>query len=323
MTSKPRIWSLHQLPPPVVARLNASYSVVWNEADVEVPADQLTASAGGFDGLVTTVTDRVPASVFAVRPTRLRIIANFGAGVDLIDLGAATRHDVVVTNTPGVLTDCTADLTLMLILMTLRRGGEGERLLRAGQWTGWRPTHLLGRRVSGATLGIVGMGRIGRAVAARARNGFGMSILYANRSGRDPALEASLGARWCPLDALLAESDVVTLHCPLTPETRDLIDARRLALFKPEAVLINTARGGLVDEEALLDALTAGRLAAAGLDVYRDEPRVNDRLRALDNVVLLPHLGSATVQTRMAMGMLAADNLDAYFAGRAPPNRVA
>ncbi len=264
------------------------------------------------------MTDQVPADIFEQPGRRLRIVANFGVGVNLIDLAAATRAGVVVTNTPDVLTDCTADLTIGLMLMALRRLGEGERLVRAGRWDGWQPTQLLGRRVSGLTLGIVGMGRIGRAVADRARLGFGMTVRWA---GRDPGSAAHAGRM--ALDDLLRTVDVVSLHCPATLETIGLLDARRIGLLRPDAVLINTARGALIDEIALAEALRTGRLRAAGLDVYREEPRVPAELLALDNVVLLPHLGSATVETRTAMGMLAADNLDAFFAGSPPPNRVA
>jgi lactate dehydrogenase-like 2-hydroxyacid dehydrogenase len=321
--NQPRLYSLHRLPAAVEARLGSIFAVDWNEADTDLSVDRLVEVVGRYDGLITTVTDPVPARVFDEATSRIRIVANFGVGVDLIDLGAAARRGVVVTNTPGVLTDCTADLTMSLILMTLRRAGEGERLIRAGRWTGWRPTQLLGRRVTGTTLGIIGMGRIGRAVAARARHGFQMSIRYASRRRLEPADEAALDARWVPLDDLLTEADVVSLHCPLTADTVGLLGRRRLGLMRRDAVLINTARGALVDEGALIEVLTEGRLRGAGLDVFRDEPKVDRRLWALENVVLLPHLGSATVETREAMGMLAADNLEAFFAGRAPPNRVA
>lgn len=323
MTDRPRIWCLHRLPRTVEARLDAGFRMEWSRDDDGVAVEELVARAGDFDGLVTTVTDPVPAAVFAASGRRVRIVANYGVGVDRIDLDAARAAGVVVTNTPGVLTDCTADLTLGLILMTMRRLGEGERLLRAGQWTGWRPTHHLGRRVSGKTLGIIGMGRIGQAVAARARYGFGMSILYASRTPLAPQAEADLGAVRCDVDELLERSDIVTLHVPATAETIGMLDARRLGLMRPDAVLINTARGSLVDETALAEALAAGRLAAAGLDVFSREPEIPSALLDLDNVVLLPHLGSATDETRTAMGMMVADNLDAFFSGSPPPHRVA
>ncbi len=323
MTDRPRIWCLHRLPRTVEARLDAGFQMEWSRDDDGVAVEELVARAGDFDGLVTTVTDPVPAAVFAAPGRQVRIVANYGVGVDRIDLDAARAAGVVVTNTPGVLTDCTADLTLGLILMTMRRLGEGERLLRAGQWTGWRPTHHLGRRVSGKTLGIIGMGRIGQAVAARARYGFGMSILYASRTPLAPQAEADLGAVRCDVDELLERSDIVTLHVPATAETIGMLDARRLGLMRPDAVLINTARGSLVDETALAAALASGRLAAAGLDVFSREPEIPSALLDLDNVVLLPHLGSATDETRTAMGMMVADNLDAFFSGSPPPHRVA
>lgn len=323
MSTKPRILALHLVPAEVATRLDQGFEVEWNHSDADVPVDRLVAAAARFDGFLTTVTDPIPAAVFEAAGRQLRIVANFGVGVDLIDLEAARRTGVVVTNTPGVLTDCTADLTMALILTVLRRTSEGERLVRAGQWTGWRPTHLLGRRATGRTLGIVGMGRIGQAVAARAHHGFGMPILYHGRHRLDPEIERATGAQWRPLDDLLAQSAVVSLHCPLTRETAGILDARRLALMGPDTVLINTARGALVDEAALVRQVRSGQLGGVGLDVYQHEPAVSEALRGLDRAVLLPHLGSATVETRTAMGMMASDNLTAYFEGRSPPNRVA
>lgn len=323
MKDRPRIFCLHRLPRSVEARLEAAFQVEWNQHDGPVSVDQLERRVGQVDGLLTTVTDSVPARVINAADRRARIVANFGVGVDRIDLEAARAAGVVVTNTPDALTDCTADLTLGLIMMTLRRLGDGERLLRAGHWTGWRPTHHLGRRVSGKTLGIIGMGRIGRAVAARAWHGFGMPILYASRTAIPADLAAELSAERCDVDELLGRADVVSLHVPATPDTVGMLDARRLGLMRPEAVLINTARGNLVDEVALAALLASGRLSAAGLDVFVHEPEVTPALLELDNVVLLPHLGSATEETRTAMGMMAVDNLEAFFSGRVPPNRVA
>ncbi len=323
MTDRPSIFCLHRLPRTVESRLENTFRMEWNPDDGPVPVDELVRRVGQVDGLLTTVTDSVPASVFRAAGRRAGIVANFGVGVDRIDLDAARAAGVVVTNTPEVLTDCTADLTLGLIMMTLRRLGEGERLLRAGQWTGWRPTHHLGRRVSGKTLGIIGMGRIGRAVAARAWHGFGMPILYASRTELAADLAAELGAVRCEVDELLSRADIVSLHVPATPDTVGMLDARRLGLMRPEAVLINTARGNLVDEVALAAALASGRLSATGLDVFVHEPAVTSTLLELDNVVLLPHLGSATEETRTAMGMMAVDNLEAFFSGRLPPHRIA
>lgn len=322
MAARPRIFAAHRLPAAVEVRLNQAFDVEWNLGDADLPPEELIARTRSADGLISTVTDPLPAAVFEAGGP-LKIVANFGVGVDRIDLAAAKVAGVAVTNTPGVLTECTADLTIGLILMTMRRLGEGERLVRAGAWTGWRPTHLLGRRTSGATLGIIGFGRIGVAVARRARHGFGMRILYAGRREADAAVAAELGARRCPLEELLAASDVVSLHVPASPDTEGLLDRRRLGLLRPSATLVNTARGALVDEEALADLLESGRLAGAGLDVFRGEPRISPRLLAAPNLVLLPHLGSATVETRTAMGDLVADNLEAFFAGREPPNRVA
>ncbi|TNF90337.1 MAG: D-glycerate dehydrogenase, partial [Gammaproteobacteria bacterium] len=253
---------------------------------------------------------------------RARLIANFGVGFNHIDLEAAGRAGIVVTNTPGVLTDCTADLAMTLMLMTARRAGEGERELRDGAWTGWRPTHLLGRKVTGKTLGIVGAGRIGLATAARAHHGFGMKILLTSRSPVDPATAAGLDAEEVDLAGLLERSDFVSLHCPATAETRHLIDAAALERMPGHAVLINTARGDVVDEAALARSLHAGAIGGAGLDVYEAEPVVNPGLLDAPNVVLLPHLGSGSEETRVAMGMCAVENLTAFFADEPPPNRV-
>jgi len=251
-------------------------------------------------------------------------VANYGVGHSHIDTAAAAAAGVVVTNTPGVLTDCTADLTLALMLAVSRRLGEGERELRAGRWTGWRPTHLIGARISGAVLGVIGFGRIGQAVARRAHHGFGMRVIFQNRSAVDPGIAQACGAEpRATVEAVLAEADVVSLHCPGGTANRHLIDAARLALMKPGAFLINTARGEVVDEAALAAALREGRLGGAGLDVYEREPAVHPDLLALENAVLAPHLGSATQTTRMAMGMKALENLEAFFAGRPPPDRVA
>ena len=270
------------------------------------------------------MTDRLTSEILSAIPRRAGIVANFGAGVNHIDLEAARRAGIVVTNTPGVLTDATADLTIALLLAVARRTGEGERLVRSGAWTGWGPTQMLGRSVTGMTLGIVGMGRIGRAVARRATRGFGMRALYHQRRPVEAAELAGVDVeRARDLDDLLARSDAVTLHTPATPETRHLIDAARLARMRPGAFLINTSRGEVVDEAALAGALASGTIAGAGLDVYEHEPQVPAALLGLENVVLLPHFGSATVETRIAMGQLAVDNLEAFLRGDPPPNRIA
>jgi lactate dehydrogenase-like 2-hydroxyacid dehydrogenase len=275
------------------------------------------------DALLPTVTDRITADVLGAEPRRVRIVSNFGVGYNNIDVEAARRLGVVVTNTPDVLTDDTADIAVALMLMAARRLGEGERQVRAGEWTGWRPTHLLGTKLSGKTLGIIGLGRIGRAVARRAHHGFGMRVLYYDPPV-PPAVAAEVGAEPADsLEAVLAESDVVSLHCPATPETRHLMNAERLRLMKRGALLVNTARGDVVDEAALATALADGVIAGAGLDVFEREPAVSDPLRRMENVVLLPHLGSATVETRVAMGERALDNLIAFFEGQEPRDRVA
>ncbi len=293
-----------------------------NPDDEPLSAEELKQAIASADALLPTVTDRVTAEVLGA-PRRTRIIANFGVGYNNIDVEAARAQGIAVTNTPGALTDCTADLAMTLLLSVARRAGEGERHLREGSWTGWRPTHMMGTKVTGKTLGIIGLGRIGQAVARRAHHGFGMRILYHNRTPVPDEQIAGLDAEFRSLEDLLAESDFVSLHCPATPDTRQMINASTLELMKPGAFLINSARGDVVDEAALVDALRSGALAGAGLDVYEGEPAVTPALVEMDNVVLLPHLGSATTETRVAMGMRAVANLQAFFNGDPPPDRVA
>jgi len=320
MNHRPRVVVTRQLPDVVEARLAELFDAQLNTGDIPLPSSALGHALRHADGLVVTVTDRLDAEALDVGPDGAGIVANFGVGYNHIDVAAATANGIVVTNTPGVLTDDTADLAIMLMLMAGRRAGEGERHVRSGAWTGWRPTHMMGTRLTGATLGIVGMGRIGRAVAQRARAGFGMRVVFWQPN---PADLGGLDATPCEsLDELIAVSDIVSIHCPATPQTRHLIDARALALMRPRAILVNTARGDVVDETALAAALRAGRLAGAGLDVYEHEPGIHPELLDLENVVLLPHLGSATLQSRVAMGMRAIDNLVAFFAGKEPPDRV-
>ena len=324
--ARPVVIVTRRLPPAVEHELAERFDARLNTLDSPFEAGMLADAMRQADGLLCTVTDRVDAGVLDASPRRARVVANFGVGVDNIDLEAARRNGVVVTNTPEVLTEDTADLAIALMLAAARRIGEGERLVRRGEWTGWGPTAHLGRRVSGATLGIVGYGRIGRATARRAHLGFGMRVLYHQRTPLPPDVavrDAAAGEYVADLDALLAASDVVSLHCPSTSETRGLMNAQRLGRMRPGAVLVNTARGDVVDEAALADALRTGALAAAGLDVFAREPHVPDELLALENVVLLPHLGSATVAAREAMGRRAMSNLVAVFAGREPPDRVA
>ena len=298
--------------------MRTGFEVRRNLDDHPFSAAELRAALAEADALCATVSDQLPAALFPEAP-RCRIIANFGVGLDHIDLAAARAKGIAVTNTPDVLTECTADLAMALILMSARQAGEGERILRGGQWQGWRPTGMLGSRVWGRTLGIVGMGRIGTALARRAQRGFGMRILCFNRSPVPAALLADLQAEQIDsLEALLPEVDFLSLHCPANASSHHLMNVTRLALMHPTAHLINTARGSVVDEQALADALGSGALAGAGLDVYAAEPQVNDALLRLPNVVLLPHLGSATEATREAMGFRALENLKAFFAGKAP-----
>jgi lactate dehydrogenase-like 2-hydroxyacid dehydrogenase len=323
---RPIVMVTRQLPAPVEARLAAGFDARLNTDDVPLDAHGLADALASADVVLCTVTDRLTAAVFdeaARRGLRARLLANFGVGVNHIDLDAARAHGIAVTNTPGVLTEDTADVAMALVLMAARRLGEGERFLRAGRWDGWRPSQLLGTSLVGKTMGIVGFGRIGQAVARRAHHGFGMRVLYVNRSPRDDAAAATRAERCATLDALLAASDVVSLHCPATPETRHLIDAGALARMRPGAILVNTARGDVIDEAALAAALDAGRPGAAGLDVYEAEPRVHPALLTREDVVLLPHMGSATTETRRAMGDRAVDNLEAFLQGRTPPDVVA
>ncbi len=320
---RPRVVVTRRLPQPVEEQLAREFDARLNRDDRPLDAAGLQDAVRSADALLCTVTDRLNADVLAAEPRRAKILANFGVGFNHIDLDAAKAHGLVVTNTPDVLTDDTADDAFMLMLMVARRAGEGERHVRAGAWTGWRPTHMLGTRVSGKTLGLVGMGRIAKAVARRAHHGFGMRVIYHDPYPPPLAVLAELGAEpRNSVEEVVRESDFVSIHCPATPETRHLMNAQRLALMKPTAFLINTARGDVVDEAALVAALKQGRIAGAALDVYEREPQVTADLLKMENVVLLPHLGSATQETRAAMGFRALENLKAFFAGTAPRDRV-
>ncbi len=321
--SRPRILLTARWPETVEAELAARFEVTFNPDDHPFTREELRQTLRDYEAVCPTVIDPLDAGVLSVEPLHCRLLANFGVGVNHIDLKLARKRGITVTNTPGVLTDCTADLAMTLLLMTARRAGEGERLVRACRWQGWRPTQLLGTKVSGKTLGIIGMGRIGRAVARRAHHGFGMKILYLHPHPMPLEALAGLDAQACAdLDELLPQCDFVSLHCPGGARNHHLIDADKLARMKPGSFLINTARGDVVDTDALIDALDNGPLRGAGLDVYENEPRVDPRLLAREDVVLLPHLGSATVETREAMGMRVLANLEAFFAGREPPDRV-
>jgi lactate dehydrogenase-like 2-hydroxyacid dehydrogenase len=313
---RPRLYVTRRLPEAVEARLAARFETVFNCDDEPRDRAALEAAMREHDAICPTITDRFDADLLAIAGRRVRILANFGAGAEHIDLPAAAAHGIAVTNTPDALTDATADIAILLMLMAARRAGEGERELRGGRWTGWRPTHMMGQALAGKTLGLVGYGRIAQATGRRAE-AFGLRVIHHSRQpSGEPDHVASL--------AVLAEQvDILSLHVPGGAETRHLVDARLIARMKPSAILINTARGPVVDEAALAEALRDGRIAAAGLDVYEHEPAVHPDLLACENAVLLPHLGSATIETRSAMGMQAADNLEAFFDGREPPNRVA
>jgi len=316
--ARPRVLLTRRWPAAVEERLAQRYAVTLNADDRPLDAAGLAHAMRDHDALCPTVTDRITRDVIGAGGGA-RIVANYGAGFEHIDLDAARAAGVAVTNTPDVLTDATADIAMTLILMTTRRAAEGEREFRAGAWTGWRPTHLLGAGLAGRTLGLIGYGRIARATAHRAR-AFGLRVIHHSRTRADDVPEDEY--RDSPL-ALAADADIVSLHAPGGDATRHMVDAAFLAAMRPGAVLVNTARGTLVDEAALAAALREGRIAAAGLDVYAAEPAVHPALLAAPNAVLLPHLGSATRETRTAMGMRVADNLDAFFDGRRPGDRVA
>ena len=307
-----------RIPAEVISLIGREHQVESYQEDPPLDRQSLLRQVADKEGLLCTITDRIDAELLDGAPA-LKVIANYGVGFEHIDLAAATRRGIPVTNTPGVLTDATADLAFALILATARRIVAGDRRVREGKFTYWAPLLFLGREVSGKTLGLIGLGRIGQAVAQRAR-GFGMRVLYHSRTRLDPAAEQDLHVAYAPRETLLREADFVSLHVPLTPETRHLIGRRELELMKPTAFLINTARGPVVDEAALVEALRRGQLGGAGLDVYEREPELSPGLADLDNVVLLPHLGSATIETRTRMGLMAAENLLAGLRGERPPN---
>lgn len=319
MSGKPRILVTRKWPERVEALIAERYDATFSDDDRPLTDAALMAAMRDYDAICPTITDKLHAGIVGVAGRQVKIIANYGAGFEHIDLAAAAAAGIVVTNTPGVLTDATADIAVTLMLMTARRAGEGERELRAGQWTGWRPTHLLGTSLRGKTLGLVGFGRIAQAVAERARFGFGMNIVYFSRRPGAQDDVQRLDARYVSsLGDMVAQSDVVSLHVPGGAATRNIIDAQMLGRMAPHTILINTARGDVVDESALIDALESGRLGGAGLDVFAGEPEISQRLRDAPNTVLLPHLGSATRETREAMGLRALANLDDWHEGRTP-----
>ncbi len=316
---KPRILVTRRLPEATHLELRDRFDVELNPDDRRYGPDELVARCAGKDGVLCTVGDDLTRATIERLPPSVRILATFSVGYDHLDVAAAREREIAVTNTPDVLTEATADLTVLLMLGASRRATEGQELIRSGGWTGWTPTQLMGWGLSGKRLGIVGMGRIGRAVARRARM-FGLTIHYHDRK---PVAEAGADAVFHPsLEALLAVSDVLSLHAPLNKETRHLLDEERIALLPDGAIVVNSARGGLVDDEALVVALQSGKVATAGLDVYDGEPRVHPGYVASPRTFLLPHLGSATVGTREAMGARAIENLVAFFEGRPPPDAV-
>ena len=320
--NRPLVVVTRKLPDAVETRMMELFDARLNDNDAPFDQARLKSACAEADVLVPTVTDRIDADVIGAAGPRLKLIASFGNGVDHIDLAAAKAKSITVTNTPNVLTEDTADMTMALILAVMRRISEGERLLRDGQWHGWGPTFMLGRRVWGKRLGIVGMGRIGQALARRAK-GFGLSIHYHNRHRVDPETEQELGATyWDSLDQMLARMDIVSVNCPRTPATYHLLSARRLRLLRKEAILVNTSRGAVIDEAELVRLLVDHAIAGAGLDVFEREPLVNPELLALDSVVLVPHMGSATIESRIDTGERVILNIKTFVDGHRPPDRV-
>jgi glyoxylate reductase len=319
---KPVVFLTRKLPESTETRMRELFDTRLNETDLPMSDAELRDVVKQADVLVPTVTDRIDADLIAAAGDQLKLIASFGTGVDHIDLAAARARGITVTNTPGVLTEDTADVALALMLAVPRRIAEGDKVARAGDWNGWSPTGMLGHRINGKRLGIIGMGRIGSAVARRAR-GFGLSIHYHNRKPVHPETEAELEATyWESLDQMLSRVDIVSVNCPHTPATHRMLSRERLELMQPSAYLVNTSRGEVVDEEALADLLAKRHIAGAGLDVYADEPNITPSLMGLSNVVLLPHIGSATIEGRLEMGDKVIINIQTFWDGHAPRDRV-
>ena len=319
---KPKVIVTRRLPDPVETRMRELFDTELNLDDVPLDREALIKAVQRADAIVPTITDHIDADLIAAAGEKLKLIANFGAGVDHIDVAAANERGIAVTNTPGVLTEDTADLTMALIMAVSRRIVEGANVVQAGGFTGWTPTWMMGRRINGKRLGIIGMGRIGQAVARRAK-AFGMQIHYHNRKPVSHVIAEELEATyWESLDQMLARMDIISVNCPHTPATYHLLSARRLKLLQPHAVVVNTARGGIIDEGALADLLAAGAVAGAGLDVFEFEPAINPKLLTQPNAVLLPHLGSATVEARIDMGEKVIINLKTWMDGHRPPDRV-
>ena len=319
---KPVVFLTRRLPESTETRMRELFDAHLRDRDTPLSHEELCAAVQSADVLVPTVTDRIDAAVIAAAGDQLKLIASFGTGVDHIDLAAAKARGITVTNTPGVLTEDTADVAMALMLAVPRRIAEGDKVARSGEWTGWSPTGMLGHRINGKRLGIIGMVRIGTAVARRAR-GFGLSIHYHNRKPVHPETEAELEATyWDSLDQMLGRVDIVSVNCPHTPATNHLLTRRLLSMMQPSAYLVNTSRGEVIDEAALADLLASRQIAGAGLDVYEDEPRITTALVGLPNVVLLPHIGSATIEGRLEMGDKVIINIQTFWDGHTPRDRV-
>ncbi len=322
--NKPKVFLTRKWPDSVESKLTSRYDVTFNPLDKPLSAKDLKSALQNYDAVCPSVCDSLPADVLNVENKRCKIIGNFGVGYNHIDIQAAKNNHLIVTNTPGVLTESTADIAMTLLLMSARRGAEGDRLVRSGQWTGWCPTQMMSSDVTGRTLGLIGFGRIAQAMARKAHHGFGMKILYFKPSPADPGVINNLHAVRCDsIEQVLQQSDYVSLHCPGGESTHHLINEQRLKLMKSTAHLINTARGDVVDSKALIKALSEKWITGAGLDVYEGEPNIDKGFVNLDNVSLLPHLGSATIATRTAMGEKVLTNLAAFFADQPLPDRVA
>jgi lactate dehydrogenase-like 2-hydroxyacid dehydrogenase len=322
--SKPKVIVTRRWPEVVENRLKELYDVQLNEDDQPMSAEELKQALRSADAVLPTVTDLITADVLSAGPLRCKILGNFGVGFNHIDIDAAKARGLVVTNTPDVLTDCTADIAMLLMLSVARRGMEGDRHVRQGEWTGWRPTHMMGTKITGKTLGLVGMGRIAQAMARKAHHGFDMKIIFTDPYPPAQSVIDGLQAEMVDsLEDVLHQADFVSLHCPGGKETHHLLNSERLALMKPTAYLINSARGDVVDNQALIEALKNRSIAGAGLDVFEGEPKLDPGFLELDNAVLLPHLGSATLETRVAMGNRVLENLEAFFNGTPMSDQIA
>jgi lactate dehydrogenase-like 2-hydroxyacid dehydrogenase len=322
--SKPKVVITRRWPEASEARAKELFDVVLNEDDHPMSVAELQEALETADAVCPTVSDQITAEVLGAEPMKCKILGNYGVGFNHIDLDAAKSRNLVVTNTPEVLTDCTADIAMILMLSVARRTGEGERHVRNKEWTGWRPTHMMGTKVTGKTLGLIGMGRIARAMAHKAHHGFDMKIIFTDPYPPPDEIVQDLNAESRDsIEDVLKEADFVSLHCPGGEETYHLLNEERIKMMKPGAFLINSARGDVIDPQALITALKNGSIAGAGLDVYEGEPNVQEEFLTMENVVLLPHLGSASMETRVAMGMRALDNVKAFFDGKEPGDRVA